>query len=155
MSATHPCYTGAIAAKKNGGLVIVGVSSVIDKEEQSIFLPADVVDFICVHPQVEQTAGIPMSRFWPLFTLHSDVDITTGWDRLKFINNVIRVTPTRSQIQLATARLAASLFAKVVKKNSLVNIGVGLPEEVCRILFQSELFNSITFFTETGVVGGT
>jgi propionate CoA-transferase len=35
-----------------------------------------------------------------------------------------------------------------------VNVGVGLPEEVCRILHAHGALNDITLFTESGVIGG-
>ena len=35
-----------------------------------------------------------------------------------------------------------------------VNIGVGLPEEVSRILYEAGMFRYVTLFTESGVIGG-
>ncbi len=35
-----------------------------------------------------------------------------------------------------------------------VNIGVGLPEEACRILFEAGLLQEVMVFTESGVIGG-
>jgi propionate CoA-transferase len=50
--------------------------------------------------------------------------------------------------------MAASLFVKETTPGSLVNIGIGLPEEVSRILFESGLYKQLTFTTESGVYGG-
>ena len=39
-------------------------------------------------------------------------------------------------------------------KGATVNIGTGLPEEVCRNMYEGGLLDAVTFFTESGVVGG-
>jgi propionate CoA-transferase len=36
----------------------------------------------------------------------------------------------------------------------MVNIGVGHPEEVCRVIYEGGLFDDVEFCSETGVVGG-
>jgi propionate CoA-transferase len=35
-----------------------------------------------------------------------------------------------------------------------LNIGVGLPEELCRVLFEAGLLRDVNVFTESGVIGG-
>jgi propionate CoA-transferase len=67
---------------------------------------------------------------------------------------VLKITPVRTPVELAVARLAASRFTRVVRKGALVNIGVGLGEEVCRLVYEGGLHEEVTFFTETGVLGG-
>jgi propionate CoA-transferase len=57
-------------------------------------------------------------------------------------------------VEDALARLAASVFTRVVKKCCNIIIGVGLPEEVARLIHNGGLFNDVTFMSETGVVGG-
>ena len=77
-----------------------------------------------------------------------------GIARLKFLNHVLGYTPRRTKVDNALARLAASVFAENAPKGSLVNVGTGLPEEVCRLICEGGLFDDITLFTESGVVGG-
>ncbi|MCX5758173.1 MAG: hypothetical protein NTU83_06635 [Candidatus Hydrogenedentes bacterium] len=52
------------------------------------------------------------------------------------------------------ARLAALVFSENVKKGAYVNIGTGLPEEACRMLYEAGLLKDVTVFTESGVIGG-
>jgi len=144
----------ARAAKANGGRVLVAVSDVLPQDAARTFLPADQVDAIVVNPWNEQTGGVQQRRMWSLFTPDSDVSLDEGVARLKFVNEVLRITPKRGPVDDALARLAATVFVRTSRPGSLVNIGVGLPEEVCRLVHQGGLLDDVTFFTETGCVGG-
>ncbi len=144
----------ARAARRNGGLVIANVGEVVEEGYADVFLPAEAVDRIVVYPGTEQAAAVKHRRRWPLFTLESDVSVDEGIAQLKFINQVLGITPRRSPVDYALARLAASIFAEQVKANALVNIGTGLPEEVCRLLHESGASSQVRFFSESGVLGG-
>ncbi|NLH49758.1 MAG: hypothetical protein GX444_14340 [Myxococcales bacterium] len=149
-------YESSLAARKNGGLVIASVGGIIPKDEKKIFLRADQVDHIIYNPRSEQTGSVQQRKYWPMFTVeHRDeIDVQESVERLRFANHVLKITPVRTPIELATGRLGAKLFTRIVKKGAFVNMGVGLPEEVSRMLFEGGLFKDITLFTETGVVGG-
>ncbi|MDP8223963.1 MAG: hypothetical protein P9L99_11435 [Candidatus Lernaella stagnicola] len=147
-------YESALAAKRNGGTVIASVSGIIPKDEEKIFLRTDQVDYIVVNPYSEQTGSVQQRRYWPMFTVEHDVDTHDAVERLKFANNVLKITPVRTDAEMAVGRLAASLFTKICRKGAMVNIGVGLPEEVSRLVYEGGLHEDIVFFTETGVLGG-
>jgi propionate CoA-transferase len=144
----------ARAARRNGGLVIANVAEVVEEGYDEVFLPADAVDAVVVYPGTEQAAAVKHLRRWPMFTLNSDVSVDEGIARLKFINQTLGITPRRSPVDYALARLAASQFAENVKAGSLVNIGIGLPEEVCRLIHEAKGSNPVRFFSESGVLGG-
>jgi propionate CoA-transferase len=144
----------SLAARRNGGLVIASVAEIVPRKEEEIYLAADQVDFIVVNPRSEQTGSVPQRRYWKMFTTEHRVDTHDSVERLKFVNRVLKITPVRTPVELAVARLAASLFTRVVRKGALVNIGVGLGEEVCRLVYEGGLHEEVTFFTETGVLGG-
>jgi propionate CoA-transferase len=147
-------YESALATKKNGGTVIVSVGQIVPKDETNIFLPADKVDFIVVNRDSEQTGSVKQHRYWPMFTVEHHVDTHDAVEKLWFVNNVLKITPVRTQAEMAVGRLAASLFTKICPKGAMVNIGVGLPEEVSRLVYEGGLHEEIQFFTETGVLGG-
>ena len=147
-------YEIAKAARKNGGVVIANVARVVEPGYAEVFLSGDQVDAVVAYPGTEQAASIKYYRYWPLFTTESDVGIEEGVARLKFANQVLGITPRRNQVDNALARLAATIFAENVRKGSLVNIGIGLPEEVCRCTCEAGLSDELTFFTESGVYGG-
>ena len=144
----------ARAARRNGGLVIVSVSALIDSDEASIGLPAQDIDVIVINPRNEQTGSVAQHRHWPMFTAGADVDENEAMTRLRFINKTLGITPRRSLLDGALARLGATTFTQNVAAGATVNIGVGLAEEVCRVLCESPLRDDITFTTESGPYGG-
>jgi len=142
------------AARANNGCVIANVARVVEKQPGKIDVPAKDVDAIVVDPDCEQAASIKHRRVWPLLTTHSDVPVGEAIERLRFINQVLGITPRRTKVDNVIARLAAVTFAENARRGGYVNIGVGLPEEVCRMLFEAGLLGEVTAFTETGVIGG-
>lgn len=144
----------AAATKANGGKVFAAVCDVIDKNESEISIPAEMVDYIVVNPRNEQTGSVPQRKYWPMFTAKANVNMAEAVAKLKFANNVLKITPTRGPVENATARMAALLFTKEAKPGNIINIGVGLPEEVCRLVYESGLYKDLTFTSETGVFGG-
>jgi len=147
-------YESALAAKANGGRVLVSVAEVIEKNKNEIFLPADKVDAVVVHPYNEQAASIPQLKYWEMFTEGATVDKKDAIEKLKFINQVLGITPKRGQVENALARLGGSVFTRYVRKCSNIVVGVGLPEEVSRLIYEGGLFDDVTFISETGVIGG-
>jgi len=89
-----------------------------------------------------------------MFTEGARVDILDAVRLIKLINTVMEITPNRGPVENAVARMAASLFVNEAKPGAIVNIGIGMPEEVSRLLFESGLHKDLTFTTETGVYGG-
>ena len=144
----------ARAARRNGGLVMVAVSGLIDYDGASIGLLADEVDVIVVNPRNEQTGSIPQLRCWPMFTAGANVDEGEAMARLRFINKTLGITPRRSAVDQALARLGATIFTENMPAGATVNIGVGLAEEVCRVLCEDPVRKDITFTTESGPYGG-
>ena len=148
------CHDAARAARRNGGVVIANVGLIREKQSDQIVIPADLVDAVVQYPGTEQTGSVLHRRHWPLFTLQSDISMEEGAARLKFVNQVLGITPRRGPVDDALARLAASVFAANGYPGMYVNVGVGLPEEVCRLIHQGGLTRDITLFTESGVEGG-
>lgn len=144
----------AAAAYKNGGKVFVTVSSIIDKKENEIGIPKEWVTGIVVNPWNEQTGAVRQTQFWPLFTEGAKVDTQTAVKKLKFVNKLARITPERGPVENTMARMAASLFTKEAKKGDLINLGIGLPEEVGRLIYEGGLHHDLTFSSETGALGG-
>lgn len=142
------------AARKNGGQVIANVGLLVEEGYDRIAVPAEDVDTVVYYPGTEQVASVPHRSYMPLFTTQSDMPREKGIALLRFVNEVLRITPVRRPIDTILARLAASLFAESAPRGSLVNIGVGLPEEVCRVICEAGLYDDIKLFTESGVIGG-
>jgi len=144
----------AHAARRNGGLVIASVAGLIDRDDAAIGLPADDVDVVVINPRNEQTGSVQQHRHWPMFTAGANVDEHDAISRLRFINKTLGITPRRSPVDYALARLGAKIFADNMPADATVNIGVGLGEEVCRVLCEHGAHKHMTFTTESGPVGG-
>ena len=144
----------ARAARRNGGLALVSVSGLIDHDEASIGLAADDVDVVVINPRNEQTGSVPQHEHWSMFTAGANVDEHAAMSRLRFINKILGITPRRGRLDHALARLGAKTFTENVPAGATVNIGVGLAEEVCRVLYNSRAHEQITFTTESGPYGG-
>lgn len=144
----------ARAAKANGGVVLVTVCDIIKSCPAEISLPASMVDAIVVNPRNEQTGGVLQKRYFPMFTEGAKTDIVGAYNMVRLANSFTGITPVRDSVDYAVARMAASVFVKETAPGSLINVGVGLPEEVSRILFESGLYKQLTFTTESGAYGG-
>lgn len=142
------------SVKRRGGKVVVAVANFIAQDQAAISVPAQDVDYIVVNPFNEQTVSVPQNRFWSLFTPEYAGDIRAAEDRLKFINTLLKITPIRSAVDEQMARLAAKIFVDIVPPGGLVNIGVGFPEEVARIVIENGLEDKFVFSTEAGAYGG-
>ncbi len=144
----------SMAAKRNGGKVLACVADIIPRSEDEIFIPAELVDAIVVNPRNEQTGSIPQRKYWKMFTEGAREDVAHSVDILKFANNIVKITPTRSGADNAMARMAANLFTKIAGPGCYVNIGVGLPEEASRLIYEGGLSEDVTYVVETGALGG-
>lgn len=147
-------YEAAMTANANDGKVFVTVSSIIDKDEAEIRIPKEKVHGIIVNPWNEQAGSIRQKRYWPLFTEGAQVDPDVAVSKLKIINTLARVTPRRGPMENLLARMAASLFTHEAQKGDLINLGIGIPEEVGRLIYESGLHQDLTFSSESGAIGG-
>ncbi|PHN06106.1 malonate decarboxylase subunit alpha [Flavilitoribacter nigricans] len=142
------------SVRRHGGRVMVAVSEIIPADPQNISIPKGWVDYIVVNPYNEQTISVPQKRYWRIFTPEGRPDVHRAVDRLKFINTFLKITPVRTPVGQMIARLASSIFARVVPKGGMINIGVGFPEEVARIIVEHGREEDYIFTTEAGSYGG-
>jgi propionate CoA-transferase len=144
----------ARAARRNGGLVLAGVGRIRPKNEAEVFLAAEGVDAVVLDPYAEQTACYFTRDPWKALTTRCDIPVRQATEQVAFINGVLGITPRRHREDRALARMAADLFSRAVRPGAMANIGVGLPEEVCREIAVAGLAGDVTFIVETGALGG-
>src|SRR5208283_2201125 len=149
-SVTTENIESALAARQNGGKVLVTVADIIPKNEKEISLPADKVDAIVVNPNNEQCGMARQRKYWEMFTEGAKVDTEDALSKLLLVNNLLRITPHRGPAEEALARLAADFFMRVAKKNQYVNVGVGMPEEVCMLIYEGGIHEDVTYLLESG-----
>ena len=73
---------------------------------------------------------------------------------MRFVNWLAGVVPRRTQADEVVARLAATTLLANIRRGAYVNIGIGLPEEVARVIFEAGRLDELTFLVESGVLGG-
>src|SRR5262249_33609089 len=105
-------------------------------------------------PDTEQAGGVFHRAHWPVLTTESDVSIAEGLAHVQLVNRVAGVTARRTPADQAVARLAAATLLANVRKGDYVNIGVGMPEEVARAVYEAGRLDEVTFVVESGVLGG-
>ncbi len=144
----------AMAAKKNNGRTLVNVGRMVEEGYDDDYLPSEYVDAVVYWPGTEQTATIKHRKYWNCFTPHSTLPVDEGLSRVRLINHILGIMPTRRPIDDVMARLATKVFADHASKGDYVDIGIGLPEEVARLLHESGVMKKLNMLTEAGAVGG-
>eukprot|EP01006_Ploeotia_vitrea_P019145 TRINITY_DN51270_c0_g1_i1.p1 TRINITY_DN51270_c0_g1~~TRINITY_DN51270_c0_g1_i1.p1 ORF type:complete len:506 (-),score=62.71 TRINITY_DN51270_c0_g1_i1:75-1442(-) len=150
-----------VACKANNGIVVAIVAGITQKSEQAIAIPTSMVDHIVVHPVNEQVIFFPISD--PCRDLlvpgtgtnpNHITNERAAFGRHTWINSALKVTAVRSKADHAVANVAAKLFTENVKRGSVINIGVGLGEELGCTLFKKGLHHEVIQTTEGGAWGG-
>ena len=144
----------ARAAKHNGGKVIVSVAEIVPERPDRISLPAHMVDAIVVNPRNEQVAGVLQKKYLPFFAAKGQMETDAAVKLVKLINTFMGITPYRGAVAEIVARMAAQLFVRLTPTGATINIGIGMGEEVARILYETGVTESLTFTTEGGALGG-
>jgi len=144
----------AQAVHKNNGVVLVTVGKLVEKGYDDIFLPAEMISGIAYYPGTEQTGSVPHRKYWSFLTTNSKFTVEEGIARTRFINQVLKITPARTPIDNAVGRLAGTILSRNGHKNMYINIGIGMPEEVSRLIYEGGLLKDVTFLTESGAWGG-
>ena len=144
----------ARAARRNGGKVIVNVGRIVKEGYDEIAIPAEDVDAVVYWPGTEQSATIKHRKHWDCLTLDSRKTEKEGLARIKVINDMLKVTPRRRPVDNVLSRLATYIFVQNARKGDHVDIGVGLPEEVSRLLYENGVLKDLTMINESGVIGG-
>jgi len=143
------------AAKQNHGFVIVNVGKIVPHDPGKIFIHAKDVDAVVFGPKTKQTLCFPYAKGGlECLTTTSTVTAKEGMEQVKFINRKLGITPKRTPVDFALARLAALIFVHNTKPGCYLDIGVGLPEVAGEILGETGITGLINIMVESGVMGG-
>ncbi len=147
---TVDALTLAQATRANGGKVIVQVEKLTDvfKRPRNVVIPGILVDAIVLAPDQKQ---VPDSTYNPSLSgdIHVDPqDMDTWVKHLKLSGNRNEKT-----LNISHAIIGARA-AKELKEDYIVNIGIGIPENVCPAASKSGLLSKITMTVEAGGIGG-
>lgn len=133
----------AAAAKNSGGLVIAQVKRIAANgsiPSRQVAIPGPLVDCVVVVDEEDQDELHPMSYI----TKHDPAlvgEIKTPQESLeKMPLNIRKIIARRAFFGL--------------KPNTIVNLGIGLPEGVASVAAEEGMLEYITLSTEPGVFGG-
>lgn len=141
----------AQATKANGGIVIMQVERVSHEfsRPRNVIVPGVLVDAVVVCPEQKQFLN---ETYNP--TLSGDIHVPPSqmnyWmGRMKLSGKRGRHEDTQVSHELIGERAAQELQA-----NSVVNIGIGIPEMVGRYASKSGILEKISLTVESGGIGG-
>ena len=134
------------AAKSNNGIVIVQVDKIVEEptRPRNTIIPGCLVDAIVVQE--------PEPRDDALTALTGSFEIRyEQWK--EWTEKLDAVSPTTRTSGLA-AEIIGKRAARELRKEDIVNIGIGIPETISRYAEESGMLDHITLTVESGGIGG-
>jgi propionate CoA-transferase len=131
----------AAAARNSGGKVIVQVNRIVQSgtlPAKSVEVPSALVDYIVV--------GTPENSRQQYAVKESYVPAWSGEIRIP-LNKWERM-------ELDPRKVIARRAAMELKEGAFVNLGIGVPTEISRVLNEEGLSDAVTFSIESGATGG-
>ena len=134
------------ATKANKGIVIVQVDRVVDmpSRPRNTIIPGCLVDAIVVaEPQPRDEA---MTALTGSFEIHPD-EWHAWTEKLEAVDS-------GSHKRSLASRIIGKRASRELRKEDIVNIGIGIPETVSQYAEQSGMLEHITLTVESGGIGG-
>ena len=129
----------ATAAHNNGGIVIVQVEHIAERgalNPKLVKIPGVLVDCVVV-AEPEQHWQTFSERYSPAFSGEIRVPMQA-------------IPP----MEMSERKIIARRAAFELKPNSVVNLGVGMPEGIASVANEEKILDYLTLTTEPGVIGG-
>src|SRR6516164_7885816 len=129
----------AMAVQNSGGLVIVQVERVAERgslNPRQVKIPGILVDCVVV-AQPENHWQTFATQYYPAFS--GEIRVRTG-----------SIPP----LELNERKIIARRAALELNANSVVNLGIGMPEGVATVANEEKIADLMTLTAEPGVIGG-
>ncbi len=129
----------AMAAKNSGGFVIVQVERIADSgtlNARQVKIPGILVDCVVV-AQAENHFMTFIERYNPSYSCELKIPMQS-------------LPP----MEMGARKIIARRAAFELKGNSIINLGIGMPEGVSQVANEEKILEYITLTTEPGTIGG-
>ena len=136
---TLECLAIAAAARNSNGFVIVQVERVADRgtlDARQVKIPGILVDCVVVAPPEHHWQTFS-EMYNPSFSCEIKIPVQS-------------IPPMEMNERKIISRRAAF----ELKPNSVVNLGIGMPEGVANVANEEKIIDYLTLTTEPGVIGG-
>jgi propionate CoA-transferase len=130
----------AMAARNSGGIVIVQVERIADRgslHPRQVKIPGVLVDCIVVAEKPEYHMQTFVEQYNPGFS--GEIRVPVG---------------SLAPMPMSERKIIARRAALELKANSVVNLGIGMPEGVAGVATEEKVIDLLTLTAEPGVVGG-
>ena len=130
----------AMAAHNSGGIVIAQVERIADRgslNPRQVKVPGVLVDCVVVAERPEHHMQTFATQYSAAFAGEIRVPMST-----------LRPLPMNAR------KIIARRAALELKRNAVVNLGIGMPEGVAHVVAEEKVFDLLTLTAEPGVIGG-
>ena len=137
---TLEAFSIATAAHNSGGIVIVQVERIAERgtlSSRQVKIPGILVDYVVVAEKPEYH----MQTFGEQYSAAYSGEIRVPLSSL-------------ASMELSERKIIARRAAMELKPNSIVNLGIGMPEGVASVAVEENISDLMTLTAEPGVVGG-
>jgi propionate CoA-transferase len=129
----------ATAAKNSGGFVIVQVERIADRRTlnaREVKIPGIMVDCVVV---------APLENHWQTFA---------DFYNPAFSSEIRVPMQSLAPMEMSDRKIIARRAAFELRANSVVNLGIGMPEGISVVANEEKILDYITLTAEPGVIGG-
>jgi propionate CoA-transferase len=129
-----------MAAHNSGGLVIVQVERLAERgtlNSRQVKVPGILVDCVVVAEKPEEHMQTFAESYSSAFS--GELRVPTG---------------SISSMDMSARKIIARRAALELKPNSIVNLGIGMPEGIASVANEEKIIDLITLTAEPGVIGG-
>jgi propionate CoA-transferase len=130
----------AMAAHNSGGIVIAQVERLADRgtlNSRQVKVPGILVDCVVVAENPEEHMQTFSELYNPAFS--GELRVPTG---------------SMPSMAMSARKIIARRAALELKPNSIVNLGIGMPEGIASVANEEKVIDLITLTAEPGVIGG-